>query len=98
MLWSPFCTAGFSLEAACYAKYSLPFLSCLKLFFQMKVSCDKFSTISLVLIQACSFFVKGLEVEGELPEKVSCYQGVFYNYFSIGIYFRKCFRKTRILV
>lgn len=27
-----------------------------------------------------------LEVEGELPEKVSCYQGVFYNYFSIGMY------------
>ena len=27
-----------------------------------------------------------LEVEGELPEKVSCYQGVFYNYFSIGLY------------
>ncbi|KAK6127026.1 hypothetical protein DH2020_039224 [Rehmannia glutinosa] len=26
-----------------------------------------------------------LEVEGELPEKVSCYQGVFYNYFSIGM-------------
>ncbi|KAL8488783.1 hypothetical protein ACS0TY_024911 [Phlomoides rotata] len=26
-----------------------------------------------------------LEVEGELPEKVSCYEGVFYNYFSIGM-------------
>ncbi|KAL7097365.1 hypothetical protein ACP275_10G140100 [Erythranthe tilingii] len=26
-----------------------------------------------------------LEIEGELPEKVSCYQGVFYNYFSIGM-------------
>ncbi|KAL2494474.1 Diacylglycerol kinase 4 [Forsythia ovata] len=26
-----------------------------------------------------------LEVEGELSEKVSCYQGVFYNYFSIGM-------------
>ncbi|CAA0809692.1 Diacylglycerol kinase 4 [Striga hermonthica] len=26
-----------------------------------------------------------LEVEGELPEKVSCYHGVFYNYFSIGM-------------
>ncbi|KAG8372433.1 hypothetical protein BUALT_Bualt12G0065600 [Buddleja alternifolia] len=26
-----------------------------------------------------------LEVEGELPEKVACYQGVFYNYFSIGM-------------
>ncbi|KAI4335464.1 hypothetical protein L6164_014108 [Bauhinia variegata] len=28
---------------------------------------------------------EGLEVEGELPERVSCYQGVFYNYFSIGM-------------
>ncbi|KAL3643192.1 Diacylglycerol kinase 7 [Castilleja foliolosa] len=26
-----------------------------------------------------------LEVEGESPEKVSCYKGVFYNYFSIGM-------------
>ncbi|KAK4392652.1 Diacylglycerol kinase [Sesamum angolense] len=26
-----------------------------------------------------------LEVEGELPDEVSCYQGVFYNYFSIGM-------------
>ncbi|GFP89722.1 diacylglycerol kinase 4 [Phtheirospermum japonicum] len=26
-----------------------------------------------------------LEVEGQPPEKVSCYQGVFYNYFSIGM-------------
>ncbi|XP_073149007.1 diacylglycerol kinase 4-like [Henckelia pumila] len=26
-----------------------------------------------------------LKVEGELPEKVSCYQGVFYNYFSLGM-------------
>nr|XP_027186921.1 diacylglycerol kinase 7-like [Cicer arietinum] len=25
-----------------------------------------------------------LEVEGELPDKVICYEGVFYNYFSIG--------------
>ncbi|KAM7508397.1 hypothetical protein LguiA_018850 [Lonicera macranthoides] len=28
---------------------------------------------------------EGLAVEGELPEKVSCYEGVFYNYFSIGM-------------
>ncbi|KAL0337800.1 UNVERIFIED_CONTAM: Diacylglycerol kinase [Sesamum calycinum] len=28
---------------------------------------------------------KELEVEGELPDEVSCYQGVFYNYFSIGM-------------
>ncbi|XP_051140563.1 diacylglycerol kinase 4-like [Andrographis paniculata] len=26
-----------------------------------------------------------LEVEGDLPDNVSCYQGVFYNYFSIGM-------------
>ncbi|KAL3621960.1 Diacylglycerol kinase 4 [Castilleja foliolosa] len=26
-----------------------------------------------------------LETERELPEKVSCYQGVFYNYFNIGM-------------
>ncbi|KAK4415246.1 Diacylglycerol kinase [Sesamum alatum] len=26
-----------------------------------------------------------LAVEGEIPEKVDCYQGVFYNYFSIGM-------------
>ncbi|XP_028773663.1 diacylglycerol kinase 4-like [Neltuma alba] len=28
---------------------------------------------------------EGLEVEGELPEEVTCYEGVFYNYFSIGM-------------
>ncbi|KAF7838075.1 diacylglycerol kinase 7 [Senna tora] len=28
---------------------------------------------------------EGLELEGELPEKVKCYEGVFYNYFSIGM-------------
>ncbi|GMQ02207.1 hypothetical protein CsSME_00048550 [Camellia sinensis var. sinensis] len=27
-----------------------------------------------------------LKLEGELPEKVSCYEGVFYNYFSIVAY------------
>ncbi|KAK4485549.1 hypothetical protein RD792_008192 [Penstemon davidsonii] len=26
-----------------------------------------------------------LEVDGDMPEKVNCYQGVFYNYFSIGM-------------
>jgi hypothetical protein len=25
--------------------------------------------------------------EGELPETVSCFDGVFYNYFSIGTFF-----------
>ncbi|CAL0304953.1 unnamed protein product [Lupinus luteus] len=28
---------------------------------------------------------ESLEVEGELPDKVICYEGVFYNYFSIGM-------------
>jgi len=28
---------------------------------------------------------QGLEVEGDRPEKLSCYEGVFYNYFSIGM-------------
>ena len=28
---------------------------------------------------------QGLEVEGALPEKVTSYEGVFYNYFSIGM-------------
>ncbi|XP_062097641.1 diacylglycerol kinase 4-like isoform X3 [Humulus lupulus] len=29
--------------------------------------------------------MQGLEIEGELPEKKTCYEGVFYNYFSIGM-------------
>ncbi|KAF9662673.1 hypothetical protein SADUNF_Sadunf18G0078800 [Salix dunnii] len=28
---------------------------------------------------------QGLTIEGDLPEKVNCYEGVFYNYFSIGM-------------
>ncbi|CAN0911234.1 Diacylglycerol kinase 3 [Linum grandiflorum] len=28
---------------------------------------------------------QGLEVEGQMPEKMACYEGVFYNYFSIGM-------------
>ncbi|KAH9654086.1 diacylglycerol kinase 7 [Citrus sinensis] len=28
---------------------------------------------------------QGLQIEGALPEKVNCYEGVFYNYFSIGM-------------
>ncbi|XP_021908800.1 diacylglycerol kinase 4 isoform X2 [Carica papaya] len=28
---------------------------------------------------------QGLEIEGELPPKTNCYEGVFYNYFSIGM-------------
>ncbi|KAJ7955735.1 diacylglycerol kinase [Quillaja saponaria] len=28
---------------------------------------------------------EGLEIEGELPEKQTCYEGVFYNYFSVGM-------------
>ncbi|KAK3011170.1 hypothetical protein RJ639_010937 [Escallonia herrerae] len=39
---------------------------------------------SLKPTEACSLD-QGLEVEGELPEKVSCYEGVFYNYYSVGM-------------
>ncbi|CAJ2649695.1 diacylglycerol kinase 7-like [Trifolium pratense] len=28
---------------------------------------------------------QGIEIEGELPEKVTSYEGVYYNYFSIGM-------------
>ncbi|XP_057749151.1 diacylglycerol kinase 7-like [Arachis stenosperma] len=28
---------------------------------------------------------QGMEIEGELPEKMTSYEGVFYNYFSIGM-------------
>lgn len=28
---------------------------------------------------------QGLDIAGELPEKVNCYEGVFYNYFSVGM-------------
>ncbi|KAK9275424.1 hypothetical protein L1049_022688 [Liquidambar formosana] len=28
---------------------------------------------------------QGLDVEGDLPEKFTCYEGVFYNYFSVGM-------------
>lgn len=38
--------------------------------------------------------MQGLEIEGELPEKKTCYEGVFYNYFSIGmfVWFLTCLR------
>ncbi|KAK2976407.1 hypothetical protein RJ640_030392 [Escallonia rubra] len=39
---------------------------------------------SLKPAEECSLD-QGLEVEGELPEKVSCYEGVFYNYYSVGM-------------
>ncbi|CAL5375115.1 hypothetical protein CsSME_00008483 [Camellia sinensis var. sinensis] len=39
---------------------------------------------SLKSVEECSLD-QGLEIEGELPEKMSCYEGVFYNYFSIGM-------------
>lgn len=32
----------------------------------------------------CVCSVQGFEIEGELPEKVASYEGVYYNYFSIG--------------
>nr|CAD1827874.1 unnamed protein product [Ananas comosus var. bracteatus] len=33
----------------------------------------------------CFDFSQDFDIEGELPEKVSCYEGIFYNYFSIGM-------------
>lgn len=30
-------------------------------------------------------FLQDGYIEGDLPEKVSCFNGVFYNYFSIGM-------------
>ncbi|KAJ9162850.1 hypothetical protein P3X46_022592 [Hevea brasiliensis] len=39
---------------------------------------------SLKPTEECSLD-QGLEVEGKLPEKANCYEGVFYNYFSIGM-------------
>ncbi|XP_015878124.1 diacylglycerol kinase 7 [Ziziphus jujuba] len=39
---------------------------------------------SLKHIEECALD-EGLEVEGKLADKVSCYEGVFYNYFSIGM-------------
>ncbi|KAJ6362188.1 hypothetical protein OIU78_002571 [Salix suchowensis] len=32
-----------------------------------------------------AFSNMALTIEGELPEKVNCYEGVFYNYFSVGM-------------
>uniref|UniRef100_A0A2P2QM00 Diacylglycerol kinase n=1 Tax=Rhizophora mucronata TaxID=61149 RepID=A0A2P2QM00_RHIMU len=39
---------------------------------------------SLQPTEECSLD-QGLEVEGQLPAKLNCYEGVFYNYFSIGM-------------
>ncbi|KAE9464291.1 hypothetical protein C3L33_03819, partial [Rhododendron williamsianum] len=39
---------------------------------------------SLKPVEEC-FLDQGLEIDGELPEKMTCYEGVFYNYFSIGM-------------
>lgn len=39
---------------------------------------------SLKHTEECSLD-EGLEVEGGLPENLTCYEGVFYNYFSIGM-------------
>ncbi|KAH7846483.1 hypothetical protein Vadar_014516 [Vaccinium darrowii] len=39
---------------------------------------------SLKSVEGCSLD-PAEEIEGELPEKVSCYEGVFYNYFSMGM-------------
>uniref|UniRef100_A0A7N0ZYA6 Diacylglycerol kinase n=1 Tax=Kalanchoe fedtschenkoi TaxID=63787 RepID=A0A7N0ZYA6_KALFE len=39
---------------------------------------------SLKLTEDCNFD-QGLDMDGDMPEKVNCYDGVFYNYFSIGM-------------
>lgn len=39
---------------------------------------------SLKLTEECALD-EGLEIERQLPEKATCYEGVFYNYFSIGM-------------
>ena len=41
--------------------------------------------MSLILMVEDFLQPQGLEVEGALPEKVTSYEGVFYNYFSIGM-------------
>ncbi|KAM1172633.1 hypothetical protein ACFX15_022248 [Malus domestica] len=40
---------------------------------------------SLKLTEDCTLDETGLEIQGDLPEKATCYEGVFYNYFSIGM-------------
>ncbi|XP_058067873.1 diacylglycerol kinase 4-like isoform X2 [Magnolia sinica] len=35
-------------------------------------------------LEECPFGQNG-DIEGDLPEKLSCFEGVFYNYFSIGM-------------
>ncbi|KAL6189122.1 hypothetical protein ACLB2K_040512 [Fragaria x ananassa] len=40
---------------------------------------------SLKLAEECTLDEVGLEIQGQLPEKWTCYEGVFYNYFSIGM-------------
>lgn len=30
--------------------------------------------------------LQDFDIEGELSEKASCYEGIFYNYFSIGMF------------
>ncbi|KAJ0031798.1 hypothetical protein Pint_14238 [Pistacia integerrima] len=39
---------------------------------------------SLKPIEECALD-EGLQIEGDLPEKVVSYEGVFYNYFSLGV-------------
>lgn len=29
--------------------------------------------------------LQDVDIDGELPEKISCFEGVYYNYFSIGM-------------
>ncbi|BBG92915.1 diacylglycerol kinase 7 [Prunus dulcis] len=40
---------------------------------------------SLKATEECTLDEVGLEIQGDLPEKAICHEGVFYNYFSIGM-------------
>ena len=57
--------------------YAVHTVFLLKLLFFMKHIC--------VFVFEFHMWLQGLEVEGALPEKTTCYEGVFCNYFSIGM-------------
>jgi hypothetical protein len=74
---------------------NLCFISFKETFHSYEISSSKSASLSLLTtifslvgLATYSFLcLQGLEVEGELPEKVICYEGVFYNYFSIGNFY-----------
>ena len=48
--------------------------------------CHMCTFLTQLTIKFACTYLQDLKVDGPLPEKVSCYQGVFYNYFSIGMW------------